>query len=204
MPLKKIYLVRHGQTKFNHLGVVQGRGIDASLNETGISQAEMFYQAYKNIAFEKVYTSSLKRSRESVHKFIKDGIPHEAHAGFDEISWGDHEGADASEDRNEYFKHIIDQWNQGNTFLKIQGGESPEDVSERQTLIMENIISSSEELILVCMHGRAIRILLCKLLSYPLSKMDSFAHANLGLYILEYSGEEFNLKLENSTNHLLD
>jgi broad specificity phosphatase PhoE len=204
LPLKKIYLVRHGQTKFNQLGVVQGKGIDASLNETGIRQAEMFYQAYKNIAFEKVYTSSLKRSRESVLKFIIDGIPHEAHAGFDEISWGDHEGADASEDRNEYFKHIIDQWNQGNTFLKIQGGESPEDVAERQTLVMEKILNSSEELILVCMHGRAIRILLCKLLSYPLSKMDHFAHANLGLYILEYSGEEFNLKLENSTNHLLD
>jgi probable phosphoglycerate mutase len=204
LPLKKIYLVRHGQTKFNQLGVVQGRGIDASLNETGIRQAEMFYQAYKNIAFEKVYTSALKRSRESVLKFIMDGIPHEAHAGFDEISWGDHEGVEASEDRNEYFKHIITQWNQGNTSLKIQGGESPEDVAERQTQVIERILNSSEELILICMHGRAIRILLCKLLSYPLSKMDNFAHANLGLYILEYSGEEFNLKLENSTNHLLD
>lgn len=203
MPLKKIYLVRHGQTKFNELGVVQGRGIDASLNETGIRQAEMFYQAYKNIAFEKIYTSSLKRSRESVLKFIKDGIPHEAHAGFDEISWGDHEGVDASEDRNEYFKHIINQWSQGNTFLKIQGGESPEDVAERQTLVMEKITGSSEEVILVCMHGRAIRILLCKLLNYPLSEMDNFAHANLGLYILEYTGEKFNIQLENSTGHLL-
>ncbi len=202
MPLKKIYLVRHGQTKFNQLGVVQGRGIDAPLNETGIRQAEMFYQAYKSITFDKVYTSTLKRSHESVHRFIVDGIPHEAHAGFDEISWGDHEGVEASEDRNEYFKDIISKWNLGNTFLKIQGGESPEDVAERQTPVMEKILGSSEEVILVCMHGRAIRILLCKLLNYPLSQMDNFAHANLGLYILDYSGEEFNLKLENSTNHL--
>ena len=204
MPLKKIYLVRHGQTKFNHLGVVQGRGIDASLNETGFRQAEMFYQAYKNIAFEKVYTSSLKRSHESVQKFIMDGFSHEAYAGLDEISWGDHEGADASEVRNEYFKGIIQQWNQGNTFLKIQGGESPEDVAERQTQVIERILSSSEELILVCMHGRAIRILLCKLLNLPLSKMDSFGHANLGVYIMEYSDEAFNIQLENSTKHLMD
>ena len=204
MPLKKIYLVRHGQTKFNLLGVVQGRGIDASLNETGIRQAEMFYQAYKNIAFDKVYTSSLKRSHESVFKFIVDGIPHEAHAGFDEISWGEHEGVEASEDRNEYLKNIIEQWNQGDTFLKIQGGESPQDVAERQTQVIEKILSSAEEVILVCMHGRAIRILLCKLLGFPLAKMDSFAHANLGLYILEYSDEGFNIHLENSTKHLLD
>ena len=184
--------------------MVQGRGIDAPLNETGIRQAEMFYQAYKNIAFDKVYTSSLKRSYESVFKFIGDGIPHEAHAGLDEISWGDHEGVEASEGRNEYLKDIMSQWNRGNTSLKIQGGESPEDVAERQTLVVEKLLDSSEEVILVCMHGRAIRILLCKLLNYPLSKMDNFAHANLGLYVMDYAGGKFNIHLENSTKHLLD
>ena len=204
MPLKKIYLIRHGQTKFNRLGVVQGRGIDASLNETGFRQAEMFYQAFKSISFEKIYTSSLKRTHESVNKFIVDGIPHEAHAGFDEISWGDHEGVEASTERNEYLAGIIRQWNQGNTSIKITGGESPEDVSERLMPVVEKILSSSEEVILVCMHGRAIRILLCKLLNYPLSKMDNFAHANLGLYVLEYSAGVFNIHLENSTEHLIN
>ena len=183
---------------------MQGRGIDASLNETGFRQAEMFYQAYRNISFEKVYTSSLKRTHESVNKFIVDGIPHEAHAGIDEISWGDHEGVEASAERNEYFKGIVRQWNQGNTSLKITGGESPEDVAERLMPVVEKILSSSEEVILVCMHGRAIRILLCKLLNYPLSKMDDFAHANLGLYIIEYSAGGFNIHLENSTEHLID
>jgi broad specificity phosphatase PhoE len=204
LPLKKIYLVRHGQTKYNRQGVVQGRGIDASLNDTGCRQAEMFYQAYKNISFEKIYTSSLKRTHESVNKFIVDGIPHEAHEGFDEISWGDHEGAAASAERNEYFKAIVNQWNQGNTAIKITGGESPEDVAERLMPVVDRILSSSEEVILVCMHGRAIRILLCKLLNYPLSMMDNFAHANLGLYVIEYSAGVFNIHLENSTEHLID
>ena len=204
MPLKKIYLVRHGQTKFNQQGVVQGRGIDASLNETGIRQAELFYQAYKNISFEKVYTSSLKRTHESVQQFINDGIAHEEYAGFDEISWGLHEGAEASEERNEYFRDIVSQWNQGNTHIKIEGGESPEDVAERQKSVMNKILSSSEDVILVCMHGRAIRILLCRLLDYPLSEMDKFAHANLGLYLLDYADGAFTINLENSTGHLVN
>jgi broad specificity phosphatase PhoE len=204
LPLKKIYLVRHGQTKFNQLGVVQGRGIDASLNETGIRQAEMFYQAYKNISFEKVYTSSLKRTHESVQQFISDGIEHEQYTGFDEISWGHHEGAEASEERNVYFRNIVAQWNQGKTHIKIEGGESPEDVAERQMLVIDRILGSSEDVILVCMHGRAIRILLCKLLDYPLSEMDNFAHSNLGLYVLDYTDGVFNIKLENSTGHLVD
>ena len=202
MPLKKIYLVRHGQTKFNQLGVVQGRGIDASLNETGSQQAEKFYQAYKNTSFEKVYTSSLKRTHETVKSFISDGIPHEAYDGLDEISWGHHEGAEASEERNEYFRQIISQWNKGHTAVKIGGGESPEDVADRMMPVIEKIVGSSEEVILVCMHGRAIRILLCKLLDYPLSKMDSFAHANLGLYVIEYDAGNFKIHLENSTEHL--
>lgn len=204
MPLKKIYLVRHGQTKFNQLGVVQGRGIDSSLNDTGLKQAEMFYQAYKNISFDKVYTSSLKRTHESVRQFIDDGIPHEQHEGFDEISWGHHEGAEASAERNEYLKDIIGQWNLGNTEIKIEGGESPEDVAERQKLVIDKIKDSSEDVVLVCMHGRAIRVLLCKLLDYPLSEMDKFAHANLGLYIIEYADEAFSINLENSTEHLID
>ncbi|EJF08716.1 histidine phosphatase family protein, partial [Pontibacter sp. BAB1700] len=35
MSIKKIYLIRHGQTDFNLQGIVQGSGVDASLNELG-------------------------------------------------------------------------------------------------------------------------------------------------------------------------
>jgi 2,3-bisphosphoglycerate-dependent phosphoglycerate mutase len=202
LPLKKIYLVRHGQTKYNLLGVVQGRGIDAPLNETGLAQAEMFYQAYKNIPFEKVYTSLLKRTHESVQAFTSDGIAHEQHPGFDEISWGDHEGAVASAERNTYFKNISSQWRDGHTNIKIEGGESPEDVVVRQEVIMKKILAAEEDLILICMHGRAIRILLCHLLNLPLSKMDDFEHHNLGLYVIEHSAGNFNILVENSTRHL--
>jgi broad specificity phosphatase PhoE len=202
LPLKKIYLVRHGQTKFNQLNVVQGRGIDASLNDTGIKQANLFYQAYKNTSFDKIYISNLKRTYESVIDFIEDGIPYESQSGFDEISWGEHEGAKASVERNEYLKSIIDQWNTGNTYIKIAGGESPEDVAERQMPVVEKIVTAYDEVVLVCMHGRAIRILLCTLLGLPLSKMDSFEHHNLGLYVLDYKSGKFSINLTNSTSHL--
>jgi len=43
---KTIYIIRHGETDLNRLGIVQGRGMDTSLNEKGLEQAEAFYQAY--------------------------------------------------------------------------------------------------------------------------------------------------------------
>jgi len=202
LPLKKIYLVRHGETKYNKLGVVQGRGIDAPLNETGIKQAAQFYQACKSVPFEKVYTSLLKRTHQSVEAFIRDGIPHTEHAGLDEISWGKHEGAVASAEGNSYFKNISAEWRKGHTNVEIEGGESPGDVVARQKVIMNEIIEAEEGVILICMHGRAIRILLCYLLDLPLSRMDDFTHSNLGLYVLDYVAGEFKISVENSTEHL--
>ena len=123
LAVKKIYIVRHGQTKFNEQGIVQGRGVDASLNETGKRQADQFYQQYKELGFQRILISSLKRTYESVEKFIKDGVPFEVHDGLDEISWGVHEGAQASELRNKYFRNMVAQWRAGVTDYKIEGGE---------------------------------------------------------------------------------
>lgn len=204
MPAKKIYLVRHGQTKFNKLGVVQGRGIDASLDETGREQAKMFYEEYKNVPFQKVYISAMKRTYESVSRFIDDGIPYDIEEGLDEISWGDHEGAEASEERNIYFRETVNAWHGGETDLKIEGGESPEDVAARQRPVLDKILSAPEDLILVCMHGRAMRIILCLFLDIPLHQMDQFEHANLGLYVLEVDDAGVKIKYHNSTEHFVD
>ncbi|MEN8249423.1 MAG: histidine phosphatase family protein [Bacteroidota bacterium] len=201
MSVKKIYLIRHGQTEFNEQGVVQGRGVDASLNDLGKSQAEMFYNAYKELPFETVYTSSLKRSQESVAAFIDDGIPHEIHPGLDEISWGRHEGAKASEERDRYFRRIVTEWRSGNTARKIGGGESPDDVALRQKPIIERLVNAPESLILVCMHGRALKIMVSQMLNKPISEMDDFNHSNLGLYVLHYNGK-FELLKSNNVEHL--
>jgi broad specificity phosphatase PhoE len=59
---KKLFILRHGQTDFNKIGVVQGSGIDAPLNETGRKQAESFFKGYADIPFDVVYTSALQRT----------------------------------------------------------------------------------------------------------------------------------------------
>ena len=60
---------------------MQGSGGDSSLNEKGRAQAQAFYEAYRHVKFDKVYTSALKRTRESVIKFIESGIPSESLSG---------------------------------------------------------------------------------------------------------------------------
>jgi broad specificity phosphatase PhoE len=99
---------------------------------------------------------------------------------------------------------MLKQWQLGNTALKIEGGESPEDVVKRMQPAVDHIMSqTNEQTILICMHGRAIRILMCLLLNYPLKSMDMFEHENLCLYLLNYTGSMFSVERYNDRDHLL-
>ena len=202
MSSKKIYIIRHGQTDFNLQGIVQGSGVDSSLNEMGRAQAHAFFEKYKSVPFDKIYTSALRRTSETVSEFIGLGIPYESLSGLNEISWGSNEGQKITPEEDAYYHWMMEQWENGNTSLRIQGGESPEEVAARQRPAIEKIIHSPQETILICMHGRAIRILLCQLLHYPLKSMDLFEHANLCLYLLEQTGSMFRVKRYNDTSHL--
>lgn len=203
MSSKKIYLIRHGQTDYNLQNIVQGSGVDTDLNSKGLAQAEAFFKAYGTVPFDKVYTSSLKRSQQSVRRFLELGLPHEALSGLNEISWGTKEGHKITPDEDEYYHHMLKQWQLGDTSLKIENGESPEDVVIRMKPAVDHIMSKpGEKTVLICMHGRAIRILLCVLMNYPLKSMDMFEHENLGLYLLNYTGSMFQVERYNDTAHL--
>ena len=203
MKSKKIYLVRHGQTDYNLNGIVQGSGIDASLNEKGRQQANIFYNSFKDISFDKVYTSALKRSIQSVQMFIDDGVEHQVVPELNEINWGNREGVKITPEEDAYYHSVLRQWQEGNITLEIEGGESPQQVFDRQTKALNIVLSNEEEeTILICMHGRAMRILLCQMLNYPLYCMDMFEHTNLCLYKLNYTGSMFSVKLFNYTKHL--
>jgi len=200
---KKIYLIRHGQTEFNKMGIVQGRGVDSSLNEVGEDQADMFYRNYRTIPFDKIYTSNLRRTKETVSRFIDQGISHEALPGLDEIHWGSKEGKPFNERDHHEYRNVTTQWQQGSTHIKIAGGESPDDVKIRQLESLEQIMNNQDEqTILICMHGRALRIFLCLLLSYPLKHMSLFPHNNTGLYGITYTGNYYRIDTINSLWHL--
>lgn len=206
MSNKTIYLIRHGETDYNRRGVVQGSGIDADLNEMGFAQARAFFESYQHIQFDKVYTSALRRTVQSVQGFIDLGIPFEQLVGLNEISWGSQEGKIPNYQDDAYYKDLIWRWQNGQTDYPTENGESPEDVKNRQKEAIDYILSQeSEKTILVAMHGRAIRILLAWLTDKPLSEMDSFEHSNLCLYKLNYSyqTQSFEIEIANDITHLL-
>ncbi|HEX8329704.1 MAG TPA: histidine phosphatase family protein [Hymenobacter sp.] len=195
MSPRTIFLLRHGQTDFNVRGIVQGSGVDSSLNDTGRRQAAQFFAAYGHVPFDKVYTSALRRTQESVQQFLDLGLPHESHSGLNEISWGVREGTRITMEEDAEYCHVLADWAAGRTHASLQGGESPDEVAARQRPFIELLKArEDEQTVLVCMHGRAMRVLLCQLLNYPLSCMEGFEHSNLCLYKLEFTGSMFTIK----------
>ncbi len=185
--------------------MVQGSGIDASLNKKGQKQADAFFNAYKEVPFDKIYITPLRRTKETVARFIDLGIPFDVLDGLREISWGNQEGVPFTKETGTAYRRIVQMWTEGDLDLRIEGGESPIEVMERQVPAMNHILAMKDENpVLICTHGRAMRILLCWLLNKSLTEMDHFGHSNCGLYVLDFDGEHFDLKTFNETAHLSD
>ncbi len=201
--IKTLYIVRHGQTDLNKQGIVQGRGRDTDLNEEGRSQAQQFYHAYQHIAFDKIYISKLKRTQQSIQPFIDSGLPYEKLSGLDELAWGVLEGQPSTPANKAAFMKLLREWLDGKLDSKFEGGESPNEVKARQLEAMQTIMSHPEEkTVLVCMHGRAMRLLLCILMNRPLTEMENYPHQNLVLYKITWDGEKYEIADFNNAQHL--
>ena len=103
---------------------------------------------------------------------------------------------------DQLYTQMLQDWRNGKVDRRVEGGESPLEVSARVAEAMAYIVSQPEELVLICMHGRAIRVLLATVLNYPLGEMDAFEHTNLCLYRLTYTGSMYVVNAYNDTAHL--
>ncbi len=199
---KTIFIIRHGETDFNKQGIVQGSGVDSSLNETGRRQAAAFHQAYQSEDFDLVITSALKRTRETAKPFIDAGLPWIQDPNINEICWGVHEGRTATLEMKGAYIEMKDQWIAGNLDARLEGGESARELARRLGHFIESLKVRPEEKILVCSHGRAMRCLVSLMKKVDMAEMENVKHTNTGLFLANFDGNSFQFKLENDTTHL--
>ena len=195
----KLYIIRHAETEYNKKGIIQGSEVDSDINDVGESQANSFYEYYKDINFDKIYVSDLKRTFQTIRRFTENGSSYEKLKEFNEISWGVNQGK--SDDLEDYAR-LIDTWLAGNLDNKFEEGESPNEMSIRLVKGFNKVLDDDHDTVLLCIHGRALRILLSKIIDNDLTKMDKYVHSNTGLYILEYKNDKYEILGSNLRNHL--
>jgi len=94
MPATTLYFVRHGETDYNRNSIVQGRGVDAPLNERGRRQAEALARRFAAVPLDAIYASPLRRAletAEAVRRYHPD-VPFFQVVDLEEMDWGELEG----------------------------------------------------------------------------------------------------------------
>ena len=195
----KIYIIRHAETDYNNKGIIQGSEVDSDINSTGEKQSLSFFNFYKHYPFDKIYISNLRRTYQTVRHFIDLGISYQKLKEFNEISWGVNQGK--SDDLKDYAE-LTQSWKNGDLDNKFKDGESPNEMSNRIIFGFNKVINVDLDNVLLCIHGRALRVLLSKIIDDDLTKMDKYIHSNTGLYVIEYKEGKFKILEKNSRKHL--
>ncbi len=174
-----LYLLRHGQSEGNRLGIFQGR-LDYPLSAEGVRQAKRAAEFLRDLKIEAIYTSPQKRAlqtTEIVSEVLK--VPLKVEESLREISYGILEGKTHKEveNRKEYRLWLEDPINN-----PLEGVDDLVEVQRRVSAFIEKL---SEERALLITHGGIIRIILCTVGGIPLSRMWSFSVGNCSLSEVE-------------------
>ncbi|MFC3932522.1 histidine phosphatase family protein [Streptococcus dentapri] len=151
--MKTLYLMRHGQTRFNQQKRIQGAS-DSPLTELGIEQAELAKKYFEDegLSFDAVYASTQERAGDTA-QIVSDRTDITRLKGLKEMDFG------AMEAQPEYLNPPLYKDGTGyrDAFV-FYGGEDSMAVRQRMvdtlTELMENIEDGIQ--ILVVSHGAAI------------------------------------------------
>ncbi len=137
------YIFRHGQTDGNVQNIVQGAGVDITLNETGKEQAAVLGKTLAALNLPVIYSSRMRRAEETaqiVASFTQAEV--KTIPGLEEVHFGEAEGMYAAEALKKYassFRAVIDDEKYENHDAAIPGGESINQSIERALKALDEI-----------------------------------------------------------------
>jgi len=185
----RILLARHGETPWNAEGRYQGQ-IDIPLSEIGERQARSLGERLREVVITRAVASPLARAKRTAELAL--GEARAAMLGFDdglkEIGHGDWEGLLAAEIR-ERDPARLQAWRDApeSVLMPGPGGESLRNVADRAWPALARACEglSDDDTLLVVAHDAVNRVLLCRILGLPLTRLWSFRQAPTTLNLLE-------------------
>jgi probable phosphoglycerate mutase len=164
-----LFLCRHGETEWSLSGQHTGK-TDIGLTARGKAQAIRLRKKLQQFEFEKIYTSPLRRAKETCEGMGAEEDPH-----LMEWDYGNYEGKKGSE---------IGEWD---VFREgAPGGESPEEVKVRADAFLKKV-KSLQGNVAVFSHGHFLRALTARFLE---TSVAFGSHLVLGVGSLSILGFE--------------
>ncbi|HEY2346348.1 MAG TPA: histidine phosphatase family protein [Xanthomonadaceae bacterium] len=185
----RVLLARHGETPWNAEGRYQGQ-TDIALSPVGEEQARKLGLRLADAKITRAVASPLTRARHTAELAL--GPARASMLSFDagllEIHHGTWEGKLAAE-IGDFDGDRFKAWRSApeSVLMPGAGGESLEHVLARAWPAFERACNGlgDDDLLLVVAHDAVNRVLLCRILGIPLSKLWGFRQAPTTLNLLE-------------------
>lgn len=185
-----ITLVRHGESTWNDLGLIQGQNDLAELTDLGREQARAVARTLKSLGFDRLMTSDLARARQTAEIIGSElDLALAPDSLLRERCFGVLEGQP---------QEMLDSERSGivdgvmvDPDARPDGGESFRDVVTRAGIFVESTRDAADgERLLVVTHGGTIRALRAYVDGATLEGLDAFAVANCSVWDLYPSSVE--------------
>ena len=197
-----LVLTRHGLTPRSLPEQHLGQRIDVELSEAGREQAERLATRLAGIAFERVFSSPLRRARETA-AIVSPDQPAEVDARLLEMDYGEWEGRtydqiDGTDARRRR------AWEHDPAVLRCPGGESGNDVAARAASFLADLLDAhvarhgaghepgaEETRVLAVAHSSLNRILMCVALGLPIREFrQRFTQGQVNITVLRFEHGE--------------
>jgi broad specificity phosphatase PhoE len=202
-----LYLIRHGATPANQQQpyILQGRGIDTSLSDTGRQQAAAVAGFLANRPLDAVISSPMKRARETADAIA---LPHQIKASvLDNISecdvgrWEGRDWDSIMQDDAEAYSRFIDDPG----IHSYPDGESYQDVLDRVGTPIDDLLDIHRgQTVALVAHNIVNRVYLARLMGWPISRAREIRQDNTGINVIRGRDDEITLMSFNVRFHLDD
>ncbi|RKD28051.1 histidine phosphatase family protein [Caminicella sporogenes] len=202
--MKKIYLVRHGETLWNYMSKTQGCK-NILLSKKGIFQAKAVANRLSSFdeKYIKIYSSDLDRCLITA-KYISQKINKEIEVLKDlrEMNFGSWEGLTSEEIKQNYLSEY-NIWRNTPHIANIPNGENLKSVQKRCLKAIYKICDEFEEgSVIIVSHGVAIKTIILGVLNIDLSNYYKISLNNGSINKIEIRSYGTVLTALNDTAHL--
>lgn len=205
--MTRLYLVRHGETRFNAKKKIQG-SMDIPLSNVGIEQAKKVARRFNGITVDLIYSSELLRAKctaESISEVVRRPIIIDPN--LNEMRFGIFEGMTFEEIARKY----PDMWEQREKNKLKYTAHKGDSLIGFRNRVMKSIHRILYQFpkgdIIIVSHGGTNRAIMCALLGLNMKKFHLIRQDNTCINILDVeviSGKRYVTRLWsiNDTLHL--
>jgi len=194
-----LVLVRHAVSTANDKGILAGRDNTIHLSDKGHQQAELLANALLALKIAAVYSSPIKRCRETMQPYLKtSGLNAAPLPGVQEMDYGKWSG------RRLATLSKLPLWSsiqRKPSSVRFPDGESFNEMAARAIEALTSVAVAGKTVV-VCSHGDVIKSLVASALGLHLDQFQKIVIDPASITKLRFHNNDFTVVSVNDTHHL--